>query len=102
LPKDRTSIVTVFRVPQTGRYGYSYHFTGYKPHQVIDTCETLQQALDSCDPHLEHVWDEPGPDADAAVLMVSRDFKEGTVMWRMTHLTLAEMQAYRDSDNRAA
>ena len=62
---------------------------------------TLQQALNSCDPHLEHVWEEPDG-SDPNVVMVSRDYKPGTVMWRMTHLMLAELQACRDSDNRAA
>jgi len=76
-------------------------FTGYQPHQVIDSCDTLQEALSSCDPHSEHVWEEPDG-SDPNVLMVSRDFKPGTVMWRMTHLTLSELQASRDSDNRAA
>ena len=101
MPKDRTAIVTVFRVPETGRYGYSYHFTGYKPHHLIDNCATLQEALSSCDPHLEHLWEEPDG-SDPNVVMVSKDFKPGTVMWRMTHLTLSEMLAYRGSDNRAA
>ena len=97
----QTSIITVFRIPETGCYGFSYHFSGNKPHHVINTCETLQQALSGCDPHLECLWEEPD-DSDPNVVMVSHDYKPGTVMWPMTHLTLAELQAYRYTDNRAA
>jgi hypothetical protein len=97
----KTSIITVFCIPETGCFGYSYHFPGEKPHYVINTCATLQQALSGCDSHLEHIWKEPDA-SDPNVVMVSRDYKPGTVMWRMTHLTLAELQAYRDSDTRAA
>ena len=101
MPARQTSIITVFRVPETSCYGFSYHFNGDKPHYVINSCETLQQALSGCDPHLECLWEEPDG-SKPNVVMVARDYKPGTVMWRMTHLTLAELQAYRDSDNRAS
>ena len=97
----QSSIITVFRVPETGCYGYSYRFPGDKPHFAINSCETLQEALSGCDAHLECLWEEPDG-LDENVVMIARDYKPGTVMWRMTHLTLAELQAYRDSDNRAA
>ena len=48
MASHQTSIITVFRVPETGCYGYSYHFSGDKPHYVINSCETLQQALSGC------------------------------------------------------
>jgi len=41
-------------------------------------------------PHREHIWEE-APDADETKLLISRDFKEGTVGWCMAHLTLAEL-----------
>jgi hypothetical protein len=97
VPAHQTSIITVFRVPETGLYGYNYRFGGDKPHHVINSCETLQQALSGCDPHLECLWEEP-EGLDENVVMVARDYKPGSVMWRMTRLTLAELQAFRGSD----
>ena len=90
----KTSIVTIFRIPETGCFGYSYHFAGDKPHYAINTCVTLQQALSGCDSHLEHIWEEPDG-SDPNVVMVS-GLQPGTVMWQMTHLTLAELHAHRD------
>jgi len=55
----QTSSITVFRVPETGCFGYSYHFPGDKPHYVINTCATLQQALSGFDAHFECLWEEP-------------------------------------------
>jgi len=43
-----------------------------------------------CDPHREHIWEEAS-DADETKLLIARDFKEGTMGWRMAHLTLAEL-----------
>ncbi len=61
-------------------------------HHKIDTFSSVDDALGWCDPHREHIWEEPS-DADESKLLVSRDFKEGTVGWRMAHLTLAELGA---------
>jgi len=36
-------------------------------------------------------------DADETKLLIARDFKKGTVGWRMAHLTLAELSALRQS-----
>ena len=87
--KDR-SIATIFYVPETGFYGFRYHFAGRKPHYEIVTCLTLQAALDHCDAHREHLW-EDASDADENAILVSRGYKEGSVMWRMTNFTLAEL-----------
>jgi hypothetical protein len=78
---------TVFYIPETKRFGFSYAFEGKHPHHVIESCLTLQDALDHCDPHREHVWEETSA---ANVLLVSRGYKEGSVMWRMTRYTFAE------------
>jgi hypothetical protein len=76
----RHSITTVFHDPATGCYGYSHRFPGSKPHCVIATCATLQDALDSCAPHREFVWEEVS-EADEGALLVSSAFKEGSVAW---------------------
>lgn len=77
------SIATIFFVPETGQYGFRYQFAGRKPHYQIDTIPTLQRALDHCDAHREHVW-EDASDADENAIMVSRSYKPDSVMWRMT------------------
>jgi len=85
-------IATVFYVPETKRFGFSYAFEGRSPHYVIASSLTLQDALDHCDPHREHVWEEPN---DGKALLVSRGYKEGSVMWRMTRFTAAELGRQR-------
>ena len=66
------SITTVFKVPATGCYGYAHHFPGHRPHCTLATCATLQDALDSCDPHRElFIWEEAS-DAEENALLVSR------------------------------
>jgi hypothetical protein len=75
---------TIFYDPATGWYGFSTRFPGRHPHHSIATFDTVDQALAWCDPHR---------DADETKLLISRDFKEGTVAWRMAHLTLAELSA---------
>ena len=60
-----------------------------KPQHVIDTCETLQQALSGCDVHLECLWEEPdGPDEN----VVFTQLRTRTVTWRKPHLRLLELQ----------
>lgn len=78
----RQSITTVFHVPETGYFGYAFQFAGQRPHSRMAWCKTFQDALDACDPHREHVWEEPS-DADETVLLISRGCKEGSVGWRM-------------------
>jgi hypothetical protein len=41
------------------------------------------QALDHCDAHCEHIWQDAS-DAEENALMISRGYKEGSAMWRMT------------------
>jgi len=78
---------TIFHDPASGFYGYRVRFPGRKVHYSLDTCLTYQDALMSCDPHRERVWEESS-DADETALLVSRDYREGTVGWNMTRLTL--------------
>jgi hypothetical protein len=86
------TIATVFYLPETKRFGFSYAFEGKSPHYAQNGCLTLQDALDHCDPHREHVWEDP---SDGKALLVSRGYKEGSVMWRMTHFTVAELVGQR-------
>jgi len=88
----RTPITTVFCIPETKRFGFSYAFEGMPPHHVIKSCLTLQDALDHCDPHREHVWEQS---TASNVQLISRGYKEGSVMWRMTRYTVAELAAHR-------
>src|ERR1700732_2880085 len=85
------SIATIFYIPETGCYGFRYQFVGHKRHYVIDTCPTLQAALDHCDAHREHIWEDARDVHDNAILVAG--IQEGTVMWRITHLTLAGFYA---------
>ena len=83
---------TIFYDSATGYYGFSTRFPGQHPHHTIATFDTVEQALAWCDPHREHIW-EQASDADETKLLISRDYKEGTVAWRMAHLTLGELGA---------
>jgi len=83
---------TIFYDPATGYYGFSTRFPRRHVHHMIDTFNSVEDALGWCDPHRERIWDEAsGP--EETKLLFSRDFKEGTVGWRMAHLTLAELSA---------
>ena len=87
------------RPPTPLRAAYRCHciqrrtrFPGQPPHDTIDTFNSGEDALRWCDPHRERIWEE-ARDADETKLLISRDYKEGTVAWRMAHLTLAELSA---------
>jgi len=84
---------TIFYEPATGWYGFSTRFPGQRPHHSIVTFNSVEDVLRWCDPHLERIWEEAS-DADEAKLLISCDFKEGTVGWRMAHLMLAELSAH--------
>jgi len=81
---------TIFYNPETGCYGFSTRFPGRHVHHTIDTFNSVEDVFGWCDPHRERAWEEAS-DADETKLLISREFKEGTVGWRMAHLTLAEL-----------
>jgi hypothetical protein len=72
---------TIFYDPATGHYGFSTRFPGQHPHHMINTFDSVDAVLRWCDPHRECIWEE------------ASGFKEGTVAWRMAHLTLSELSA---------
>jgi hypothetical protein len=72
-------VCEIFFMPETGCYGYRYRFQGRKPHITLDTCWTLEAALNSCDPHREHVWRE-APDADEDRILISDSYQAGSVL----------------------
>jgi hypothetical protein len=76
------AIAEVFFNPETKSLGYSFHFEGRPPHYLLDTCLTLRDALASCDPDGERIWDEAS-DANERAIMISRSFKPGSVLERM-------------------
>jgi hypothetical protein len=76
------AIAEVFAVPGTGYIGFTFRFDGRPPHYTLDTCLTLQDALASCDPHSERVWQEAS-DADETRILVSRSYKPGSVAERL-------------------
>jgi hypothetical protein len=76
-------ICEIFHVPETGSYGFSYRFEGRPPHYTLDTCLTLQDALDSCDSRGEQVWEEAS-EADETRILISRAYKPGSVLDRMS------------------
>ena len=84
---------TVFYDPANGYYGFSTRFADQLPHHTIATFDSVEQVLSWCDPHRERIWEEAS-DADETKLLISREYKEGTVGWRMAHLTLAELSAH--------
>jgi hypothetical protein len=75
-------IAEVFAVPGTGYFGFSFRFDGRPPHYTLDTCLTLQDAIDYCDPHRERVWEEAS-DADETRILISRSYKPGSVAERL-------------------
>jgi hypothetical protein len=83
---------TIFYDSAAGCYGFSTRFPGRHPHHSIATFDSVKDALRWCDPHRGHIWEEAS-DADETKLLISRDYREGTVGWRMAHLTLAELSA---------
>lgn len=84
--------ITIFYDLKTGSYGFSTRFPGQPLHHAIATFDTVDQALAWCDPHQERIWEEAS-DADETKLLISRDFREGTIAWRVAHWTLAELSA---------
>jgi len=44
----------------------------------MDTFHSVEDVFGWCDPHRERIWEEAS-DADETKLLISRDFKEGTV-----------------------
>jgi hypothetical protein len=75
-------IAEVFAVHETGYFGFRYRFEGRPPHYSLDTCLTLQDALDSYDLHRERVWEEAS-DADETRILISRSYKPGSVAERL-------------------
>lgn len=92
------SITAIFQIRATGCYGYAHHFAGHRPHCILATCAIVQDALDSCDPQREFIWEEAS-DADENALLVSRGFKENSVAWRMANLSLTLLAAQRAAAN---
>jgi len=82
---------TIFYDPAAGCYGFSTRFPGRPQHHSIATFNSVDDVLAWCDPHRERIWEEAS-DADETKLL-SRDYKQGTVGWRMAHLTLAELSS---------
>ncbi len=78
-------IAAIFQNPATGWFGVSYHFEGRQPHYVLDTHLTLDDALRAADPHNERIWEEPS-DADESRLLVSREYVDGSVEWRLCRM----------------
>jgi hypothetical protein len=76
-------ITEVFCVPETGCIGYGYRIEGRPVHYTLDTCLSLEAALDACDVHREHVREEAS-DADETKLLISRSVKPGSVMERLS------------------
>jgi len=83
---------TIFYDPATGYYGFSTRLPGRHLHHSIATFGSVEDTLRWCDPHRERIWEEA---SDETKLLISRDYKEGTVGWRMAHLTLGELAALR-------
>jgi hypothetical protein len=71
-------IAEVFAVSGTGYFGFTFRFDGQPPHYILDTCLSLGDALASCDPHGERVW-EQASDADETRILISRSYKPGSV-----------------------
>jgi hypothetical protein len=63
----------------------SFHFEGRQAHYVLDTHLTLDDALRAADPHNERIWEEPS-DADESRLLVSREYVDGSVEWRLCRM----------------
>jgi len=86
-------ICKVFFVPETGYYGFSYQFDDNPPHHVLDTCQTMQDAIDACDGHREHIWEDHPDGSEPNVLQISYGYREGTCNWVMDAAALDEIKA---------
>lgn len=70
----------IFREPLTNQFGFRVRFVDRdRPHFMMDTCVSLTAALDALDPQRERVWETPAVE-DPNVLLVSRAYKDGSVM----------------------
>ena len=78
-------VCEIFHVPETGCYGYRYRFEGRQPHYTLDTCLTLEDALNSCDVHRERIWREAS-DGDEERILISDSYKPGSVLDRMSRM----------------
>jgi hypothetical protein len=76
-------ITEVFHVPETGYYGYRHRCEGRPTHYTLDTCLTLDHALQACDPHRELVW-EDASDADDTKILTCRGYKLDSVLDRQS------------------
>jgi hypothetical protein len=46
---------------------------------MLDTCLTLEGALNTCDAHREHIWREAS-DADETKILISDSYKLGSAL----------------------
>lgn len=71
---------------KTNQYGFRVRFPHKKYiHYRMCVFATLEDALGVADNHRERIWEkaEAATDADEAPILISRDFRRGTVGWRM-------------------
>ena len=86
---NRPTETTIFHDPATGYYGYRVRFQDSdRFHHGLNTCLTFGDAMDTCDPHREYIW-EGATDTSDGALLVSRAFKEGSAYWRMEQREVA-------------
>jgi hypothetical protein len=94
VPTNRIPIATIFHSSEAGYFGFNYCFAGCSPHYEMVVFDSVESALAYCDPHHEYIWKKP-TDADEKTLVISRDFKAGSVLRQMAHLTLTELAESR-------
>lgn len=67
----------------TGLYEYAFWFEGLPPHDRANTFTSLQTLLWWVDPHRERIWEDV-EDSESGLLKISRAYKPGSVMDRMS------------------
>ena len=58
--------------PETGYYGFTFHFEGQRVHHQIDTFDSKESAKRWADPWDERIWEEPSDADETAVLISTR------------------------------
>jgi hypothetical protein len=85
-PRDPEAVVSICEItlnPRTGLFGYNIYFEGRPPHDKGDTFTCRENVLHWVDPHSERIW-EPSGDTFSRIIMISRAYRPGTVMDRMS------------------
>jgi hypothetical protein len=82
-PNIRVPLCAISLNRETGLYEYAIWFDGQPPHDSADTFTCLQHVIWWVDPQSERIWEDVN-DAESGLLKMSRGYKPGSVMDKMS------------------